>query len=122
LGSQKIGTGAEGVRAARQTQEIRTDGNADIGSGVKNSALRGIGNSVAKLGITEADRVREGSGIEIQTDGMHRRVVHVGEGLKAVGDEPLGAVVLLIGKAVKNPVVVADVPIELGHAVGVTER
>src|SRR5262249_41592069 len=61
------------------------------------------------------------AGFKIQSYCVHRRVVNVGEGLEAVGDESTGAPVLLIGEAVEHAVVVVDLPVQLAYAFRIAE-
>jgi len=102
LRSQKIWTRTKLVGAAGQAQKIRPDGEAEVGRGIEYAALCCISNSIAELREPETDCVSKCSGVESTPRGVHRRVVHIGKGLKAVGDKTLRAVVLLVRKAVKR--------------------
>jgi hypothetical protein len=69
----------------------------------------------------EADLVSECAGIEIQAHHVHGRIVHVGKGLVAVGNETLDALVLLVRETVEHLVIVVDVPVQFGHTFRVVE-
>ena len=112
LGSQQVGAGTERIRATSKTGRIRANGEADRGCGIEHAAvLRCISDAVTELGIAEPNLMRECSGVEIQSGGMHRRVVDICERLKTIRNETFGAVILLVRKAIERVNVLREVPI-----------
>ena len=61
------------------------------------------------------------TGVEIQSNGMNRRVINIAEGLKAVGNDGQHAVVLIVGEAIEKLVIVIDLPVDASEAFHLAE-
>ena len=59
-------------------------------------------------------RVR--TGVEVQAQGVYRRVIDVGKGLEAIGDDGQHATILVIGEAIEELVSIVDLPVEASQA------
>ncbi len=77
--------------------------------------------SVAEFHPAEPHLVGEATLRIIQSRPHGQEYCSVQEWLKAVGNKSLDAMVLLVREAVKHAHVVADFPVQLGHALGITE-
>src|SRR6266481_1562182 len=121
LGRQQVRPRAERIHSTGETDGIRSNRQAYARHRIEDAGLCCIGNAIAELGVTETDGMSKAASCEIQSDGMHRRVVHIRKGLEAVGDESPDAAVLFIGEAVEHAVVVIDAPVQLGNTFSIAE-
>ena len=113
---------ATAIKAWDMWARPAANGQLDAGHGIKNvAACDCVGYAVAELGIAVADLVRERAGREVQSDYVRGRIVDVGKWLESIGHERFHGPVLFVGEAIEGVIVVADLPIELGNAIGITK-
>ena len=117
LRRQKWLAGAKHVRRIVDAVGIGADRKFDKRGRIEDASGWHRGNLVVELHVPETDAVGEAAGREVNPDHVIAGVGHVLKGLERIGRKGQHVAVLIVGEAIENLVVVAEVVIHPADSV-----